>query len=110
MVHNGYKHRYSNIDSCNYQLIDTHTHNVQSTWWNNTCNIGYNACASIRDNQNFSTNEFRYECVETFRDSSYDFSFPTYDYDVDSQTQTDYTYQECMEDYNDSAYCSDLQV
>lgn len=81
-VYNGYRHRYSNFDQCNYQLIDTYTHSVQQSFWGYTCSQGYDACALQRDNRNYSFNNFRYSCVETFRNSSYNFQKPTYEYNT----------------------------
>lgn len=59
---------------------------------------------------NFSANEFRYNCVETFRDNEYDFSYPTYDYDSTDAWDDEYTYEDCMREYNDNSYCSSVQL
>lgn len=87
-VYNGYRYRYSVQDSCNYQLVDTYTHQVQRNFWGMNCNIGYDQCANERDRMNSYSNDFRYTCSETYRDQNYDFSRPTYDYsytDYDAQ-------------------------
>ena len=82
-VWNGYQYRYSYYDTCNYQLVDTYTHQVVQSYFNMSCVQGYDMCAGERDYMNDSVWEYRYTCAETYRDYSYDFSYPTYDYDYD---------------------------
>ncbi len=90
-VFNGYRYRYSHLDTCNYQLVDSWNHDVVDTFWNQTCNTGYDACSYQRDRMNSQMGDFRYFCSETFRDQGYDYSRPTYeDYDYDDQYCTDY--------------------
>jgi hypothetical protein len=97
-VHNGYRHRYSWNDTCNYQLFDKYTHQVVRSYWNNICAVGYNQCALDRDSRNERAWENRYECAETFRNNGYDFSRPTYDYHNDCY---DYDYDSglCYDNY-----------
>ena len=78
-VYNGYQYRYSYYDTCNYQLIDTYNHQVVQNYWNMNCVEGYDRCAWERDRMNDQNYEFRFTCAETYRDHSYDFSYPTYD-------------------------------
>ena len=74
--------RYSALDNCNYQLIDKYTHQVQRSFWGMTCKQGYDACSTARYDMNYRTSSFRYSCVETFRDRSYNFNVNTYDYNT----------------------------
>lgn len=87
-VHNGYRHRYSNLETCNYQLVDKYNHRVERTYYGQTCSRGYNACAYDRDINNDREYSNRYFCAETFRDTSYNFSVPSYD--TQSYSSQDY--------------------
>lgn len=78
-VYNGYRHRYSSNDYCNYQLVDSNNHSVVQTYWNQTCNTGYDSCSYERDRLNSQMNDYRYFCSETYRDYGYDYSTPTYE-------------------------------
>jgi hypothetical protein len=80
-VYNGYQHRYSHYDTCNYQLIDKYNHQVVQNFFNYTCTTGYDLCAAERDRMNSYSRDFRYSCAETFRDQGYNFSYPTYEDD-----------------------------
>ena len=80
-VYNGYRHRYSSYDTCNYQLFDKYTHDVVSSYFNQTCSTGYNQCAFDRDRRNEAEWENRYECAETYRTSDYGLNEDCYDYD-----------------------------
>src|SRR5690606_35933439 len=84
---------------CNYQLIDTYTHQVQQNFWGYSCNQGYDACSVQRDNMNYSMNTYSYSCVETFSDRNYDFQTTTYDYSTyeDGQDTDDYDYNGCVD-------------
>lgn len=112
-VYNGYRHRYSSYDYCNYQLVDTYNHAVLNTYWNQLCNTGYDACAMERDRLNSQMNEFRYTCSETYRDYGYDYSTPTFDdsyYSSEISTDTNDVdpngdgYTDCSDNDNDG-YC-----
>ncbi len=79
-VYNGYRYRYSSADLCNYQLVDSYNHQVQRTYWNQLCNSGYDQCSIERDRLNDREYDNRFFCAETFRDQTWDYSRPTYDY------------------------------
>lgn len=66
-VYNGYQHRYSGYDRCNYQLVDGYNNVSVQSYFNQFCNIGYNDCAITRDNLNSSSYSNRYYCAESFR-------------------------------------------
>jgi hypothetical protein len=122
-VYNGYRYRYSNNDYCNYQLVDSNNHNVVQTYWNQSCNTGYDACSYERDRLNAQMNDYRYFCSETWRDYGYDYSTPSYDetgyptstdsdYDYDDYTCTDANrdgmcddYSNTCSDYDNDGYC-----
>lgn len=64
-VHNGYRHRYSHADVCDYQLVDRHTDRVIRYYNNRACSYGYDECARDRDYENDYLYEDRYFCAET---------------------------------------------
>ncbi len=79
-VFNGYRHRYSSFDRCHYQLVDKYTHRVEQTWWDYTCNRGYDLCAYQRERMNSWEGDYRYFCAETYRDDLFDFRKYSYEY------------------------------
>jgi hypothetical protein len=100
-IYNGYRYRYSNFDTCNYQLVDKYTHQVIESFWGMTCSRGYDLCAQKRDQRNWRTNGYRYMCAETFRGRDYNYSRSTYDYNSnDYYDYNDYN-------YNDDYYYED---
>ena len=70
-VYNGYQHRYSTMDSCDYQLVDKYTDQVIDTYYNQTCSYGYDSCSYQRDQMNQNEYEDRYFCAETNNTNSY---------------------------------------
>jgi hypothetical protein len=104
--YNGYIHRYSNVDSCDYELVDGQTNQVVQQFHGQTCNQGYDYCAQTRDDYNRSSNDYRYFCSERFdRDPSYNYQWNTNEdfyYDVkenftdatDAQDPSDTYYQD----------------
>lgn len=103
------------MDRCNYQLVDEYDHRVIQSFWNQTCNSGFDACSVERDRLNSQMNEYRYFCSETFRDERYDQSSPTYDdvyYDPDRGSPSDNTCEDQNRDricdnYNQGNTCVD---
>ena len=80
-IYNGYLHRYSNIDRCDYELVDGWTNETIDYFDNYQCNQGYDLCASDRDYYNRMENGYRYFCSERFfYDDSYDYGW---DFDRD---------------------------
>jgi hypothetical protein len=63
-VHNGYKHRYSSVDMCNYELLDLEATNPVKTFYNIACNIAFDQCAAKRDQLNDKEDMQKYVCVE----------------------------------------------
>lgn len=66
-VFNGYQHRYSNVDICDYQLVDRVTDTVVRYFNDRTCSYGYDECARERDRQNDYAYEDRYFCAESYQ-------------------------------------------
>jgi hypothetical protein len=87
-VYNGYRHRYSTYDYCNYQLVDQYDHRVVQTYWNQVCNVGYDSCSYERDRLNSQIGEYRYFCSETYRDYGYSYSTPSYEIPSEDDTNT----------------------
>jgi hypothetical protein len=71
-VYNGYQHRYSTMDTCDYQLIDKNNDQVVDTFYNQTCSYGYDSCSVQRDQLNEYEYENRYFCAET-NSNGYDY-------------------------------------
>lgn len=66
-IFNGYRHRYSNMDICDYQLVDSYTDTVIRYYNNRTCSYGYDECARERDYQNDYEYGNRYFCAESYQ-------------------------------------------
>lgn len=105
-VYDGYRYRYSPADQCNYQLVDRYTHSVVETFWNETCNTGYDRCSISRDRYNSSMNDNRFFCSETFRTQNYDYTRPTYEENNDDWYDGD----DVDDDYYDQNYDTDLDT
>lgn len=65
-VYNGYRHRYSMSDSCDYQLVDSISNQVVQNFYG-MCARSYDNCANERDWKNNYEYSNRYFCAETFR-------------------------------------------
>ncbi|RZF21428.1 hypothetical protein DAY19_07005 [Halobacteriovorax vibrionivorans] len=65
-IYNGYRHRYSSYDTCNYELVDSYTDHVEQTFYSYTCSVGYDICADLRDDLNYYQNDYRYFCAERY--------------------------------------------
>ena len=118
-AYNGYRHRYSNYDLCNYELVDGHNNRTVRTYPSFTCSRGYDQCSVERDRLNYSTSNYRYFCSERFqRDSSYNYNHNYasgfyddleyndnvwYDYNFDN----DSNYNDYMDPNSDTAYSDD---
>lgn len=72
-VYNGYYHRYSDYDTCNYQLIDSFTRRVKNSYWGSTCRSSYDRCALERDILNIREMYHRFTCAETYRPRNYSY-------------------------------------
>lgn len=70
-VYNGSYHRYSNFDSCNYQLIDTYTRRVKKFYWGMTCRTSFDQCSFERDILNLREFSDRFSCAESYRPRGY---------------------------------------
>ena len=79
-TYNGYSHRYSNVDTCDYELVDGFNNTVERTYYNYTCSFGYDQCADQRDQMNNWSNDYRYFCSERLEGNVNDYN---YDYDDD---------------------------
>ena len=63
----GYLHRYSHLDDCNYHLVDLRSNEVVESFSNYACNTGYDLCADLRDSMNEQVGDGRYFCSERYR-------------------------------------------
>ena len=100
-IYNGYRHRYSDYDTCNYELVDGHTNSVVETFPSYSCRIGYDRCSDRRDDLNFYENNYRYFCSEKFEyDSNYNYNY-NYDEDFYHDLGEPDNYVEERDDYYD---------
>ncbi len=124
-IYNGYAHRYSRNDRCNYQLIDKYSMTVVESYFGQMCNQGYDNCASLRDNLNGAENAYRFSCAETFRPQNYEYfnyykkeyshkggyssqaATDDYYYDAANDLYYDYEYDEYDVQNEDDKYYSD---
>lgn len=65
-VYNGYRHRYSYYDHCNYELVDTMYNSVVTSYYGRSCADSYNSCAAQRDQWNWNARGYRYFCSERY--------------------------------------------
>ena len=63
-VYNGFRHRYSSVDLCDYDLIDSYSDTVESSYYGLRCSQAYDQCAWDRDIYNDGERDFRYFCAE----------------------------------------------
>ncbi len=76
-VYNGFQHRYSDQDVCNYELVDGRSNQTLDTFYGQYCNVGYDRCSQARDNANYQVGEYRYFCserVEEGEDYNWDYN------------------------------------
>ncbi|MCF8059055.1 MAG: hypothetical protein K9K67_07150 [Bacteriovoracaceae bacterium] len=74
-VYNGYRHRYSAYDICDYDLVDGYNNSVERTFYGYSCQQAYDYCADLRDDLNWRRSDFRYFCSERV-----DFTYGSYDH------------------------------
>lgn len=65
-VFNGYQHRYSAFDYCNYELVDGFDDYVVESFGSRICSVGYDMCADARDDLNYYESSNRYYCAESY--------------------------------------------
>ncbi|OIQ16189.1 MAG: hypothetical protein BM556_16145 [Bacteriovorax sp. MedPE-SWde] len=82
-VYNGYRHRYSHVDTCNYELVDSYTGQIERRFHTYTCSTGYDLCANKRDDLNEYEWDNRYFCAEKYS-NGFDDSFGDTYYEDDS--------------------------
>lgn len=63
-VWNGYQHRYSPIEYCDYELVDGDWLEVHTRYYNLSCQQGYDLCAEHRDDLNWYEGHDRFFCAE----------------------------------------------
>jgi hypothetical protein len=70
-VYNGYRHRYTPVEICDYELVDRHSHTTYRTFYGISCSTGYDRCADLRDDLNWYEYDDRYFCAERYYDDPY---------------------------------------
>jgi hypothetical protein len=101
-VFNGYRHRYSPVDSCDYELVDGRTNSAVRSFSGWTCQQGYDACAQDRDERNYREYGYRYFCSERI-DRSQNYNW---DYNDDFYSDLDY-YGDVSDPYGNDPYYND---
>ena len=75
-IYNGYLHRYSDIDTCDYELVDAYSNQVIRTYHNMSCNRGYDQCSVDRSYYNRDYQDYRFFCSEKFySDESHNYNW-----------------------------------
>lgn len=75
-VYNGYRHRYSPVDTCDYELVDGFDNRTVTTFHGRNCRQGYDMCADQRDEMNYRSYDHRYFCAESIDNSrSYNWNY-----------------------------------
>ena len=72
-AYNGYIHRYSNRDICNFELVDSQSRQTVESYQGQICNIGYDTCAQQRDEMNSQENSYKYFCSERYSNRQGDY-------------------------------------
>jgi hypothetical protein len=67
-VYNGYRHRYSEVDLCNYDLYDQDDKTIIKTYYGIECKKAFDLCSAKRDQLNDDEAFERYNCVERVDD------------------------------------------
>lgn len=109
-IHNNYRYRYSPVETCQYDLVDSDTDTTVRTYGEfNTlsCNLAYDMCAADRDaaNAGVYTDE-RYFCAEHVSDEYVNTDDTVFDTTDDTTMSEDQIAR--IEDY--LAVTSDLQA
>lgn len=98
-VYNGYQHRYSSDDRCNYELVDGYSNTVVRSFAGYSCRDGYDYCADLRDDMNYRRSGYQYFCSERVDNSyggythwDYNDDFYTDVWDEDDYYNNDYPY------------------
>ena len=63
-VNHGYRYRYSQVDLCQYELVDANDYTTVRTFPVQACTTAYDQCAVERDQMNRSISTERYFCAE----------------------------------------------
>lgn len=83
-VYNGYRHRYSPVEYCDYELVDGYNNNTHTAFHGQSCQSAYDRCANLRDDLNYYAGDYRYFCSERFFDDP--FSYDHWDFYDDFYT------------------------
>lgn len=70
-VYNGYRYRYTPVEICDYELVDSYSHTTHRTFYGLSCSAGYDRCADLRDDLNWYEYDDRYFCAERYFDDPY---------------------------------------
>lgn len=89
-VYNGYMHRYSRYDVCDYHLVDGVSNYTVQSFYGLSCAEAYDRCADLRDAYNSNDYSYRYFCSEEVAQG------PGYDYNWD---YNDDFYYDVNDDY-----------
>lgn len=75
-VYNNVLHRYSEVDSGSFDLVDSYTDKVYATFYGQNLRQSYDRCAQMRDILNDEEGDYRYFCAERFEyDPEYQYNW-----------------------------------
>ena len=98
-IYNGYRHRYSQTDRCDYELVDGRNNTTERTFHTYSCSVGYDMCSDLRDRMNQYESNYRYFCSEKFsRDNNHNYNW---DYSNDFWSDANESEDYGSNDYDD---------
>ncbi len=103
-VYNGYRHRYSTVDLCSYQLVDSTDNSVVKSFTERVCQAAYDECSLERDVANQNLSESRYFCAERVDDSLANVSDDSVVFDPQPTEQTDSVWSAINNYLSDRSY------
>ena len=103
-VYQGYRHRYSPVDLCSYQLVDSQTNTAVKSFTERVCQAAYDECSLERDVANQSLSEIRYFCAERVDDELSNTSDDSVVFDPQPNQQTDSVWSAINNYLSDRSY------
>lgn len=103
-VYHGYRHRYSTVDTCSYQLVDSTSNTAVKSFTERVCQAAYDECALERDVANQSLSEIRYFCAERVDEEFANTSDDSVVFDPQPNEQTDSVWSAINNYLSDRSY------
>ena len=103
-VYQGYRHRYSSVDLCSYQLVDSTSNTSVKSFTERVCQAAYDECSLERDVANQNLSEVRYFCAERVDDELANTSDDSVVFDPQPTEQTDNVWSAINNYLSDRSY------